>query len=361
MSWPLISVSGDPRERGRAYGKQARDRVHASISLYESLIGHHTGLTWARVRDLAGPFVGPLDAYDPRLLPEIEGIAEGAGVDAEDVLAINLRTELLSVQRLPGVEMIAECTAISVVAEGGSAAHVCIGQNWDWTPRAAETCVVLASAPRDGPRSVTVVEAGLLAKCGANAAGIGVAANALSSSVDAGQIGVPFHAILRRILSSESLEEAEDAVMSPSRSSSGNYLIASSEGRSVDLEAAPGGPDMVARFAGPRLVHTNHFLRSAAPFADTAVAEPGSTSRHRYAAASRSLEGSSRGDVEGILTVLRDHDGRPGSVCKHRSPSLDVWDDSITLAAMAADLTEGTVWISQGPPCEAPLDVYSLR
>ena len=149
--------------------------------------------------------------------------------------------------------------------------------------------------------------------------------------------------------------------MSPFRASSGNYLIASSEGRSVDLEAAPGGPDMVARSAGPRLVHTNHFLRSDAPFEDTAVHEPGSTSRHRLSAASRSLEGFPRCDIEGILTVLRDHDGRPGSVCKHRNPSLEVWDDSVTVAAMAADLTEGTVWISQGPPCEAPLDAFSLR
>lgn len=354
-------MSGGPRERGRAYGEQARDRVHQTISLYEGLIGHHTGLTWTQVRDLAGPFAGPLDAYDQRLLPEIEGIAEGAGVDAEDVLAINLRTELLSVQHLPGIEMIAECTALSLAPEGNSAAHVLIGQNWDWTPRAEETCVVLASAPHDGPRSVTVVEAGLLAKCGANAAGIGVAANALASSIDRGQPGVPFHAILRRILTSATFEEAEDAVMAPVRSSSGNYLIASADGRSADLETAPGGPDMVARFDGRRLVHTNHFLRPDAPFKDMALLEPGSTSRHRHAAASGALEDSASGGIDSILRVLRDHDGRPGSVCKHRNPSLDQWNDSVTVATMAADLTEGTVWISQGPSCQAPMEGFSLR
>jgi len=206
-----------------------------------------------------------------------------------------------------------------------------------------------------------VVEAGLLAKCGANAAGIGVAANALASSIDRGQAGVPFHAILRRILSSASFEEAEDAVMAPARSSSGNYLIASADRRSVDLETAPGGPDMVTRFTGPRLVHTNHFLTADIPFDDTALLEPGSTSMHRHIAASGTLEDSESGSIDAILTVLRDHDGRPGSVCKHRNPSLDEWDDSVTLATMAADLTEGTVWISQGPSCEAPMEAFSLR
>lgn len=357
----MISVSGGPRERGRAYGAQARDRVHGTIALYERLIGYHTGLSWSEVRDLAGPFVEPIEAYDQRLLPEIEGVAEGAGVDAEDMLAVNLRTELLSVQRRPGTTPPLECTALAVTPGTQTPGHVLIGQNWDWTPRAAETCVVLVSAPHDGPRSVTVVEAGILAKCGANAAGIGVAANALSSSGDRGQAGVPFHAILRRILSSSSSEEAREAVMAPSRASSGNYLIASADGRSVDLEAAPGGPDMVAAFEGPRLIHTNHFLRSIAPLKDMALLEPGSTSKHRHAVASRAFEAADSQGIEGMVTTLRDHDGRPGSVCKHRNPSLVEWDDSVTVATVVADLTEGTMWVSQGPSCDAPLEAHSLR
>jgi len=357
----VISVSGGPRERGRAYGEQARDRVHGTIALYERLIGYHTGLTWGEVRDLAGPFVEPLEAYDQRLLPEIEGIAEGAGVDAEDILAVNLRTELLSVQRKVGTTPPVECTAVAFAPGPDPEAHVLIGQNWDWTPRAAQTCVVLTSTPHDGPRSVTVVEAGLLAKCGANAAGIGVAANALTSSHDRGRAGVPFHAILRRILNSSSFEEAREAVIAPMRASSGNYLIASADGRSIDLETAPGGPDMVTAFEGPRLVHTNHFLGADVPFKDMALLEPGSTSKHRHATASEALEVAGSRGIEGMLTVLRDHDGRPGSVCKHRNPSLVEWDDSVTLATMTADLTQGTMWISQGPSCEAPMDVFSLR
>ncbi len=359
VSWPLISVSGGPRERGRAYGEQARDRIHGTIELYEQLIGYHTALTWPQIRDLAGPFAEPLNAYDERLLPEMEGIAGGAGVDAEDILAINLRTELLSVRRAPGAASLTECTVLSAISVDPPG-HVLIAQNWDWTPRAAETCVVLAATPTQGPGFVTVVEAGLLAKCGANTAGIGVVTNALESSRDRGEPGVPFHAVLRRILTSSSFEEAVDAVMAPTRSSSGNYLIASADGRSAGLETGPGGPEMVTRFEGPGLVHTNHFLRTGAPFKDMALLEPGSTSRHRQERAAGGLEARAGRGMQGLLEVLRDHEGRPGSVCKHRNQTLDQWDDSVTVATMAADLTEGAIWVSQGPSCEAQMEVFSI-
>jgi len=95
MTWPIVVATGGPRERGRAYGQAARDRVHGSIELYRAIFRHYTGLTWDQVRDRAGAFVEPIDALDVQLLPEMEGIAEGAAVDAEDVLALNVRTEVM--------------------------------------------------------------------------------------------------------------------------------------------------------------------------------------------------------------------------------------------------------------------------
>ena len=80
-----------------------------------------------------------IDAFDVELLPEIEGIAEGAGVPAEHVLAINLRTELMygldargrAAGNRPGV---GECTAIAVAGEASADGHVLVAQNWDWSP-----------------------------------------------------------------------------------------------------------------------------------------------------------------------------------------------------------------------------------
>ena len=58
--YPHVRVSGDARERGRSYGEQARDRVHASIAGYERTFAHYTGWNWPRVRREAAPFEEPV-------------------------------------------------------------------------------------------------------------------------------------------------------------------------------------------------------------------------------------------------------------------------------------------------------------
>ena len=183
MTWPIIVATGGPRERGRAYGQAARERVHGSIELYRAIFRQYTGLTWDQVRGRAGAFVEPIDALDVQLLPEMEGIAEGASVDAEDVLALNVRTEVMYGLGAPGAAA-AECTALGLAAGRSAAGHVVVAENWDWKPRARDTCVLLVMVPPDRPGFATLVEAGLLAKSGMNETGVGQVVNALVSSRD---------------------------------------------------------------------------------------------------------------------------------------------------------------------------------
>ena len=190
MAFPIVVATGGPRERGRAVGTQAADRVHRTVALYEEVFAHYAGLTWEGVRARAGAFVPFIDAFDVTLLPELEGIAEGARLDAEDVLAVNLRTEIMfGLDARPGRAALKECTAM---ATAGPAPLV--GQTWDWKPATRDTVILLACVPHDGPGFVSVVEAGLWAKCGMNEAGLALATNALQSSRDRGEPGVPYHA-----------------------------------------------------------------------------------------------------------------------------------------------------------------------
>ena len=53
--------------------------------------------------------------------------------------------------------------------------------------------MVLEAEQDEGPRFVTVVEAGLLAKFGLNSAGVGILTNALVCDGDTGEPGVPYH------------------------------------------------------------------------------------------------------------------------------------------------------------------------
>ena len=352
VSWPVVAVTGGPRERGRSYGEQARDRVHRSLALYEHVFRHYTGMRWPAVVDRAGGFAGPIDDYDVRLLPEIEGIAEGAAVEAEDILALNVRTEVMF-----GMAS-GECTALCTTANDREDAHVLLAQNWDWHPDARDTCVLLVEAPHDGPPFVTLVEAGLLAKCGMNDRGLGLAATALTSTLDRGTPGVPFHAILRRILTSGSFDEAVDAIVAPTRASSGNFLLASRDGRAADLEGAPGGPDAVHRSDGPRLAHANHFLRpSRTGFKDLERIDDASTSVSRQAAADSWISTTGERSIDDVLGVLRDHSA---SVCQHADGSGPPETAIETVAAIAMDLTDGALWVTEGPPCTAAAERFEL-
>jgi isopenicillin-N N-acyltransferase like protein len=345
-------VAGGPRERGRAYGEQARRHVHRSLELYEKVFRHYTGMGWSAVRDRAGAFAGPIDGYDVRLLPEIEGIAEGAAVDAEDVLTLNVRTEVMF-----GMAP-RECTAFCTPTGPSEDAHVLLAQNWDWKPGSRGTCVLLAQSPHDGPSFVTFVEAGLLAKCGMNDRGIGVAANALTSTLDRGEPGVPFHAILRRILASETFEEAVDAVTAPTRASSGNYLLVTRDGRAANLEATPGGPESVHRSDGDRLAHANHFLRpSRDGFKDLERFDDASTSLARQRAADRWISMPGERSIDDVLEALRDHSA---PVCAHADGGEPPEAANETVGAVAMDLTDGALWVTEGPPCTAAAERFEL-
>lgn len=354
MSWPIVTVAGGPRERGRAYGGAAKDRIHGSISLYEAIFSHYTGLAWSEVRNRGEAFTTAMDAYDAQLLPEIEGIAEGAQVEAEDVLAINLRTEIMfGLDRRAARSAAKECTAVSAVSSG----RVIHAQNWDWKPGARDTCVLLAAAPTDRPGFVTLTEAGLLAKCGMNEAGIALTANALVSSSDRGAPGVPFHAVLRRVLTSTSLEDAVSSIAQATRASSANYMVSSTDGRVVNIEVGPGGPDSAHVTWGSPQAHANHFLWEQRPFKDLGLID-GEDSLRRQAIA----EASVSGDVNGpsVDALLRDHEGVPDAVCSHEDPALPHQEDYATIAAVVMAPDDGRIAVTDGNPCQAPFETYEV-
>jgi len=359
VTWQVVLASGGPRERGRAYGEQAAARIHRSLAIYEEIFAHYAQLPWAEVRGRGEAFVEAIDGYDVQLLPEIEGIAEGAGVDPEDVLAMNLRTEIMfGLDARPAHAAMKECTAIAWASPAGGGSAL-VAQNWDWKPAVRETCVLLACAPHDRPGFVSLVEAGLWAKCGMNEAGVGLATNALQSSRDKGEPGVPYHAILRRILTSATFEEGVEAVTQARRASSANYLLGHRDGRAVNLEAAPGGPGDVYASEGPALAHTNHFLwPEPRPFKDVGRID-GEDSMVRLAAARTAIAAGAASMPE-VQETLRSHADAPDSVCVHEDPALAPVEDYATITSMVADLAAGTLWVTQGNPCAAPYEPVEL-
>jgi isopenicillin-N N-acyltransferase-like protein len=360
--YPRIEIAGGPRERGRQYGEAARERVRRSVDAYDEVFAHYAGWDREKVRAEAAGFRAPIEAHGAKYLEEIRGIAEGAAVDELDVLAINVRTEIMFAASARSAErrrLPAECSAFAALPSRTGEGRVLVGQNWDWLVHAFETTVVVEARQDDGPDYVTVVEAGLLAKTGFNSAGVALATNALVSDADRGAPGVPYHVLLRSILDAEQVSDAIGALQRGERASSANYLVAHEDGVALDVEAAPG--DYSRLFVGypedDLLLHTNHFR-----YADPGLRDVSMTvmpdSPFRLARLEQMVAGAGAPlDREFWQGALGDHAMFPHAVCCHPDPrsEQDV-DRDATVAAVVMDVAARRLWLASGNPCEAPFE-----
>jgi isopenicillin-N N-acyltransferase-like protein len=219
------SAERDPGARGRALGLAHGDAVAANVAFYERLI---PGLaSYASSVELG-----------KELVAEIEGMASGAGVSVESLLAMQARTELLGGS---------EC---SLIGRPGR-----VEQNWDWYPEVVPLVWVVEQGR--GRWFCTLTEAGMIGKIGVSSAGLCFGLNLLHCSLDGGLRGVPVHVLLRTLLgSAESFDDAV-AVLRVATVSASSCITVGSADDVVAVELSPGGASVVRR---DPLLHTNHFL-----------------------------------------------------------------------------------------------------
>ena len=351
--FPLINVSGEPFERGRQYGEQTADLIHFNLEGYWRRFKHAAGLDRSTALNQAQQYAGPIKRYAPHLMDEMRGIAAGAGSSLEEILALNCRTELLSMAAIP---LCHECTALFVAPEATANGHTLVAQNWDWSNVLRGGAVLLRVEQPGAPTLLTLTEAGMVGKIGLNSAGVGVCTNFLRH--DHRRVGVPFHVILREALNAPRLGLAVAAIYRDVRADSGNYLLAHAEGEAVNLEATPSE----VGFLHPKdglLAHTNHFLTPCLQMGDRGISESDNT-LVRYGRAIRLLRAQAgQVTVETLKSIFRDHFNHPKAICRHPDPSQPDIERSATLASMILDLTASEMHVTVGEPCQT--EYYAIR
>jgi isopenicillin-N N-acyltransferase-like protein len=357
VTFPHVRVEGDARERGRSYGEQARERVQRSVEAYREVFEVYAGWDWPRVTEHARAYTDAIVSFEPAYLEEMRGIAEGAGVQEADILAINVRTEVMFAakarevaERRPG-----ECSAFVVTPARSSDGHTLIGQNWDWLLHSADTVVVLEVEQDGRPDFVTVVEAGLLAKTGMNSSGIGLVTNALVSDADRGMPGVPYHVALRAILDAESISDAYAVLQRGKRSSSANYLMAHRNGLAVDIEAEPGDFSRLSLLfpAEGLVLHTNHFTTGGFVGSDVGLwVMPDSP--FRLQRLGEQVSGRPTLSLKDFQIALADHANHQSGICCHPDPRWPKLEQGETVASVLMDLDTRRMWLADGRPCTAP-------
>lgn len=92
---PVVKVEGSPYQCGKQHGVEVKEKIRSNIEVYLGLWSRTRGLSSRDILERAKELEASIDAYSPDLLEEMRGLAEGAGVSLEEVIAINGRYELV--------------------------------------------------------------------------------------------------------------------------------------------------------------------------------------------------------------------------------------------------------------------------
>ncbi|WP_245804703.1 C45 family autoproteolytic acyltransferase/hydolase [Halobacillus hunanensis] len=253
-----LVLQGTPKEIGRQHGSQGKAEVLKSLQTYEKLFHGYKGISWEEAKTLAREHLPAIERYDRELIEEMEGVAEGAGVEFDDILALNARSEI-ALANYKGASFSDGCTAIAVTAP--LITETIIGQNWDWKPDQKQSLLLLEIHNQSKPVITMVTEGGIIGKIGFNSAGIGLCFNALLTDKKSNEI--PIHLGLRGVLNSSSLHEAISKIKGGQIAAAASFIVGIDEGNgkgmALNVEVSPLGIDMVGGEGG-KLVHTNHLI-----------------------------------------------------------------------------------------------------
>lgn len=275
----------------------------------------------------------------PRLLAEVDGIAEGAGLSPDEAFLLQLMDEAWAWRGRSGER------GASFAISDPSDRLVRVGQSLALPAYVDGLQTLVRRDGGEGPSQLVFTTAGVLGLFGVNSAGVAVASNALPDLPSRPE-GAPVAFVVRRLLEARSASEAVDFALGLPHATNQHYLIADRTG----FHALEVSADGVVRYVPPwpdRVFHTNHALAhpaSAPASADSierldALVERLSRGRPSLKELQTAL--ASAGDEDHPACVARKAGGEPSEL--------------MTTGAMIGELTpDGGVRgvFSFGPPAE---------
>jgi len=351
MTFKEVTLTGTPYERGLQYGQICKEEIAISVRNYQDLFALRKKLTWEQAQMLSRRYLPAIRQLGQTYIDEMQGIADGAGITFDEVLAINARTELLHTG-LSADDLTQECTAFAAMTPATKDGIVLAGQTWDFTLLQRQA-IVIVRIPGDGvrPDLLFFPEAGMIGGKGMNSAGLSLTLNALRTNEHGD--GLPVHLRMRRILECTTLHQAYEQAVQGAMPAAANLMMTHKDGVALDVELDPSAIDVLLPQHGV-LVHTNHFLGSKnAPTHDHATS--GSTYIRLQRAQQLFCEKQNL-TVEDAQAAFRDHKGYPTSICAHPvNPCTPVTvAHNATNFGLVMDLTHLEAWLAWGNPCENP-------
>ena len=295
----LIEASGSHYEIGFTVGKLAKHKLLKSINNYHTILPEEG---WDKAWVLPGEFLEAANEAYPHLVEELQGMADGAGIDFSDLFFLNSLEEVLELNSPKA------CSTAAISSSKG----VWLGHNEDWYAADCDSIIAIYAKPRGKPAFISITAAPYLSAVGVNEAGLSQGINSLSPT-DC-KTGIPRVFVSRAVLEAGSFDDAVKAALPDNRAGGYNHLIAYASGAICNLETSADDYDCLS---GDYFVyHTNHYT---SPNMIKLEKEAGGSSLARYKRIGEISKTISRedGHAGDLAKVLRDHENRPHSICKH--------------------------------------------
>lgn len=357
LELPILDLQGNAYERGLRHGLLFKTLIARNLQIYLRRFQLEGGLQLREVLHRARQYIPVIEGAHPQYLEEMLGVAEGSGFSLEEIAVLNTRYELLysEASRIEKLRRgIFNCTAFAISRELTMEKHLLMGQNWDWLPGVQGLVLKVRQAHK--PDMLCFTQAGVVGgHIGMNSAGLGLLVNGLYSDVDHWEhLKEPFHVRCRRILESESIEQAVKSIIEGRRACSMNFLLAQATEPEaiINIEATPLSTRSIYPERG-LLTHANHF-EDPDVLAVQDMNDKRLHSCHRKARMQALLLEGRPLTVERAKRILSDHDGYPFGICCHIDESLPEEEHYQTVASVVMDLHELRLEIAAGPPCSNP-------
>ena len=368
---PTLTLKGSPYQIGYKHGSKARQEIEHNLEVYFRRFKSETELSHDVTVSRAARFLEVINKTSPEYAETMKGVAAGSGQELLDITALNVRYELMYSQfskiGLKPMPKTFGCTAFAALPTAVDNGHLIMAQNWDWIPEVKG--LFLKVRNENGPDVLSFTEAGVVGgKIGLNSEGLGLLINGIVSSKDDwARLKKPFHVRCWEILRSKTLGRAVKVIAQGQRNCSANFILGQQKaiglGKVVDIESAPEavcelGPDRGA------VAHTNHFSNPKKLGVRQVLDEERLSTLQRYRRIQKLLDGTVRAgqklNLNEAQSMLKDHYGRPESVCRHSNMKLPEYERYETVVSVIMDLYTRKLWATVGSPCTAEYQSLKL-
>jgi isopenicillin-N N-acyltransferase-like protein len=353
---PIVYVGGNHYEMGKQIGEGRQVAVRQMLETYRRYFEEEADriqiASWDEAILHARKYLPFAEESVPQYVEELQGIADGADVDFNDLLMLNC------IEAITEDALHTGCTSLAAAPEVTADGSLLVGHNEDWLPDDFDKVYLVHAKPDGEPAYLAITYGGLLPNIGFNELGIAQCCDSVYPN-DA-RVGVPRIFVSRAVLSARTLAEAIRAALNRRRAAGYNHMIVHVSGEMYNVEVSAENFDVIYGSDG-LLAHTNNYL-SRRMLALEKDSDELIASRVRYNRASRLMR-SQRGklSVKSFMAILSDHVNFPQSICNHIDESDPPLERQQTIASLLMDLTARTLYVAWGPPCQAEYHSFKLE